>query len=80
MAYLKFLWKKWLLVAHAIGNFQAQVILSVFYFILIFPLGIVFRFFSDPLHLKFSKDGGRKTSFEKWEHSRESLEEAHRQY
>lgn len=80
MKFLKLLWKKWLVVAHAIGNFQSQLILSVFYFIFIFPLGVVFRFFSDPLRLKLAKDSAKKSSFEKWEHPKENLEEARKQY
>ena len=80
MSFLKFLWRKWLVVAHAIGNFQAQVLLSFFYIIFILPLGLVFRFFSDPLRLKLAKDSTRATSFEKWEHPKESLEEARKQY
>lgn len=79
MSYLKLVWKKWLVIAHTIGNFQAQVILSVFYFIFIFPLGIFFRLFSDPLHLKLAGSTA-KSSFEKWEHPKESLEEARKQY
>ena len=80
MDFLKLLWKKWLVIAHAVGNFQAQVLLSFFYVIFILPIGLVFRVFSDPLRLKLAKDVSKKSSFEQWEHPKESLEEARRQY
>ena len=76
MDLLKKLWKRWLVVGHVIGNFQAQVILSLFYFIVIFPLGIFFRFFADPLRMR--KVTG--SNFQKWEHPKETLEEARKQY
>ena len=44
--------RTWKRVAHAIGNFQARVLLTVFYGIIIFPFGIVARLFSDPLRIK----------------------------
>lgn len=80
MDFLKLLFRKWLVVAHAIGNFQAQVLLSFFYIIFILPIGLVFRFFSDPLRLALADDVHKKTSFEKWEHPKENLEEARKQY
>jgi hypothetical protein len=50
------MWKRakqiWKRVAHAIGNFQARVLLTVFYTIVVFPFGIVVRLFSDPLRIK----------------------------
>ncbi|MBI2326937.1 hypothetical protein HYU92_01315 [Candidatus Curtissbacteria bacterium] len=76
MVFLKQLWRKWLVIAHAIGNFQAQVILSIFYFILFLPLGLVLRFFVDPLRMKKI----RRTNFQKWEHPKETLEGARKQY
>lgn len=64
------------MIAHAIGNFQAQVILTIFYFAIFLPLGIVFRLFVDPLKLRSVK----RSNFQKWEHEEQSLEEARRQY
>jgi hypothetical protein len=52
------MWKRaqrtWKRVAHAIGNFQARILLTVFYSIVVFPFGIVARLFSDPLRIKRS--------------------------
>lgn len=80
MRFIKLLWRKWLPIAQIIGNFNAQVILTIFYLIIIFPLGVFYRFIADPLRLRLRQAFRRRTSFEKWEHSKDSLEEARRQY
>jgi len=49
---LKRAWQVWKRVAHAIGNFQARALLTIFYAVLVFPFGIVARLFSDPLQIK----------------------------
>jgi hypothetical protein len=46
-------WKK---IGHAIGNFQARVLLTVLYSILILPFGLVVRLFSDSMHMKKRPD------------------------
>lgn len=45
-------WQGWKDLAHKIGNFQARVILSIFYGLLVLPFGLAARFFSDPLRIK----------------------------
>jgi hypothetical protein len=45
-------WQWWKDTAHKIGNFQARVILSIFYGVLVLPFGLAARFFSDPLRIK----------------------------
>ena len=80
MKYIKIVWRKWLPIAQIIGNFNAQVILTIFYLIIILPLGLAYRLFADPLRMRRGQILKRKTNFEKWEHPKESLEEAHRQY
>lgn len=42
-------WKK---IGHAIGNFQARILLTVIYYVLILPFGLVVRAFSDSMHMK----------------------------
>jgi hypothetical protein len=49
-------WKVWTRVAHEIGNFQARVLLTVIYAILVLPFGIVVRLFADPLRIKKRPD------------------------
>lgn len=77
MKILHILWKKWLVIAKVIGNFQGQLILTIFYFLLFFPLGIFFRFFADKLDIK-SKKG--KTEFKKWIHEHSSLTDVRQQF
>jgi hypothetical protein len=48
---LKRVWQAWKDLAHKIGNFQARVILTVFYGALV-PFGLGTRLFSDPLRIK----------------------------
>ncbi len=49
---LKRIWEAWKRLAQKIGNFQARVLLTVIYAVLILPFGLVVRFFSDPLRLR----------------------------
>ena len=51
MKMLKRAWQAWKELAHKIGNFQARVLLTVFYAVLA-PFGLGTRFFSDPLRIK----------------------------
>jgi hypothetical protein len=46
------LWEGWKKFGHALGNFQARVLLTVIYSLLILPFGLLVRFFSDSLHTK----------------------------
>jgi len=46
------LWKRWKALARRVGNFQARLVLTIFYFTLAEPFGLGFRWFSDPLNLK----------------------------
>jgi hypothetical protein len=46
------LWEGWKKFGHALGNFQARVLLTVIYAVLIMPFGLLVRFFADSLHSK----------------------------
>ncbi len=74
---IKKLWNLWLKIAKPIGNFQAQALLTLFYIILFWPLGLFFRFLQDPLEIKIS---GKRSNFERWDHPKENLDEAKKQY
>jgi hypothetical protein len=76
MDFLKKAWRAWLRIAKPIGNFQSQVILSVFYIIILLPLGIYFRI-TDPLRIKSKV---KRSNFSPWNHLKEKLEDARRQY
>lgn len=52
MRTLKRIWQSWKKIAHKIGDFQARVLLTVIYALLILPFGLIIRFFSDPLRIR----------------------------
>lgn len=52
LSLLKRLWEAWKRLAHRIGNFQARVLLTVFYAVLVLPFGVLTRLFADPLRIK----------------------------
>lgn len=74
---LKRLWNWWKPIAEKIGNFQARIILSVFYFVFVTPIALGVKLFSDPLGIRKSNQGS-------WWIPREpkqtSVEEAQRQF
>ncbi|MCR4324738.1 MAG: hypothetical protein NUV69_03575 [Candidatus Curtissbacteria bacterium] len=80
MKFLKLLWRKWKPIAHAIGDFQAQVILTIFYFVFFLPLGIIFAVIADPLRIHYSRAKKKRSNFVDWEHEKDNLATAHRQF
>ena len=52
MDLIKKFWEKWKAFDHKVGNFQARLILTLFYFIVICPFAKVVKFLSKPLRLK----------------------------
>jgi saxitoxin biosynthesis operon SxtJ-like protein len=48
----KALWTRWKAIAHVIGWVQSQVLLSVFYFVVLGPLALAMRLLGDPLRLR----------------------------
>jgi len=52
---LNALWQGWKSVARKIGDFQARLILTIFYFVVLAPFAMGVRIFSDPLQLKSRK-------------------------
>jgi hypothetical protein len=49
---LKAAWGAWKRLARKIGDFQARVLLTVLYAVVVLPFGVLTRMFSDPLKLK----------------------------
>lgn len=45
-------WRAWKAIARKIGNFQARVLLTLFYVIVVFPFGMPVHLFSDRLRIK----------------------------
>ncbi|MGH7774856.1 MAG: hypothetical protein ACREQA_21740 [Candidatus Binatia bacterium] len=52
MRVLKAAWACWKIVGRKIGDFQARMLLSVFYFVILGPFALVLRWRSDPLAIK----------------------------
>lgn len=80
MSLTKKIWKKWLVVAKIIGNFQSQVIFSIFYIFVLGVFGIAFRFFSDPLRIKRKSKSHKKSNFSSWDHPFEDIKQARKQF
>jgi len=53
---LRRLWEGWKRVGRAIGNFQARLMLTIFYIVLIAPLGLLVRVFADPMRIRRPRD------------------------
>jgi uncharacterized membrane protein len=45
-------WRRWTVIAHIIGNFQARVLLSLFYFVIVPPFALLVKLTKDPLQLR----------------------------
>jgi len=43
--FLKNIWERWKIIAKAIGRFNALVILTLFYFVILSPMGALFLLF-----------------------------------
>jgi hypothetical protein len=51
-AALRRLWAGWKRVGRKIGDFQARVLLTLFYFVILAPFALGVRLLADPLGLK----------------------------
>ena len=58
MKLLKAMWARWKIVAHKIGNFQARLLLLLFYFIVLAPFAVGVKLLSDPLRLRTGRGHG----------------------
>ena len=52
VASLRAFWRGFSRVMERVGNFQARVLLTVFYLVIAAPFGLGIRVFSDPLRLR----------------------------
>jgi hypothetical protein len=46
------IWEGWKKFGHSVGNFQARVLLTLIYYVLVLPFGLMVRVFSDSMHMK----------------------------
>jgi len=49
---MKRFWEAWKVLARKIGNFQARVLLTIIYGILLLPFGLLVRLLADRLRIK----------------------------
>jgi hypothetical protein len=81
MYFVKLAWRKWQGVARIIGDFQSQVILSLFYIILLSIVGLIYRFFGDPLDIKNKKlNSKNKSNFKPWAHQEDTVVTSRKQF
>ncbi len=52
MSALKRFWHGWRELGLYIGDFQARLLLTVFYFTVLLPYGVITRVFGDPLRVR----------------------------
>jgi hypothetical protein len=52
MSTRKGLWKRWKAFSRRAGDILGRLLMTVFYFTLAAPFGLIVRFFGDPLKLK----------------------------
>lgn len=71
---LRSVWQAWTRLMHKIGNFQARVLLTIIYAIVVLPFGLIMRLFSDPLRIKT-----RPTQWLDHPNEAQDIEWAHRQ-
>lgn len=81
MKIIKKIWGKWLVIAKPIGNFQAIVLLSVFYLAGLFIFGFIFKFFIDPLGISPKSPPNKKRSnFSLWGNTIKDINDARRPF
>jgi hypothetical protein len=59
------LWQRWKHVARKIGDFQARVLMTIFYFVILGPIALVLRLRTDPLAIKATTPRGWSAMQEK---------------
>lgn len=73
----KNIWNKWKHFARVVANFQALIIFTFFYFLILWIVGFIFRVTSDPLNIKNRK---KQSTFSNWGYLNENLEQAKNPY
>jgi hypothetical protein len=61
MRLLANLWEGWKRLGKRIGDFQARLLLTVFYFVILAPFALAVRWAGDPLSLKHRGDSWHPT-------------------
>jgi hypothetical protein len=69
-------WERWKKIARAVGVVQTRLLLIIFYFLVVLPLGLIMRIAGDPLHLKPRKG----SNWTPHRHEEASVDAARRQF
>lgn len=48
----KALWRRWLVVAHAMGRVNSHIVMMLVYFVFMTPFALAVKWFTDPLRLR----------------------------
>ncbi len=76
MSPLRKFWQAWKRFGHFMGDLLARVVLTVFYFTILLPFGLINTLFGDPLDMK----RGQKPMWLARETGDRNLTEARRQF
>jgi len=52
MGVLRKVWDGWVKVGHALGDFIGRLFLTILYFTIVAPFGLITRLFNDPMQIK----------------------------
>ena len=76
MSWWRRAWAGWKRIATVVGDFQARVVLSLFYFVIVLPFGLAVRIFADPLGIRRT----RQTAWGDFVMRGQSVDEARKQF
>ncbi len=65
MSALRRFWKGWKALGRKAGDVLGRLLMTIFYFSLAAPFGLIVRFFSDPLKMRCKRPGWEPRSKEK---------------
>jgi len=69
-------WQRWKQIARAVGVVQTRLLMVIFYFLVVFPIGLVMRLRGDPLRLRLMA----QSNWTPHRHEPPSVETARRQF
>lgn len=69
-------WEGWMRFAHVLGVINTRIIMFIFFFIFVLPIGLVLQLLRDPLHIKHPPD----TNWVPHPHDTHGLDSAHQQF
>lgn len=58
MINISILWSRWKAFSHKVATFQARVILTIFYFVALAPVGLIHTYLKDTLNLRGKREEG----------------------